>query len=193
MQVHEAQKNYNLKIKEQLLNNNKDVYKLVRNPYNRAVSSFFITIMSKTIMDLVSPGNFNNGLSFKQFLYIVKKKGVGRGLINPHIAQQYNEGEELFIRNYVHLEHFAASVRDIEKKYNLLESPIQNIIKSPHHMAPKMIGKGNKVFSDVKLSFKTSSGPLPEYKYFYDEETRDLVRELFKKDFETYGYSQKIT
>jgi hypothetical protein len=40
------------------------------------------------------------------------------------------------------------------------------------------------------MSVETLRGPIPEYKNFYDDETRDLVRELFKKDFEKYGYNQ---
>lgn len=189
MDIYEKQENYKLKIKEQLLGDKKDVYKLVRNPYNRAVSSFLATLTNKAILNQIAPG-LHNGLSFKQFLYIIKDIGVKKGLINAHIAQQYVEEEELFIRNYVHLEHFTTSIRNIEKKYNLLESPILNIIKSPHHRAQQMTDKGKQTFAEVNMSLKTLYGFLPEYKNFYDEETKDLVRELFKKDFEKYGYNQ---
>ena len=54
-----------------------------------------------------------------------------------------------------------------------------------------MTDKGKQTFAEVNMSLETlSGGPLPQYKNFYDEETRDLVRELFKKDFEKYGYNQ---
>jgi hypothetical protein len=189
VEEYEQQENYNLKISEQLLDNKKDVYKLVRNPYNRAVSSFFHTLAHKDIMNQVAP-DIHDGLSFKQFLNQVSDIGVKRGLINIHIAQQYVEGEELFIKNYIHLEDFGTKIRNIEKKYNLLESPIQNIIKSPHHYTQKMTDKGKQTFAEVKMSKETLNKTLPHYKNFYDAETKDLVRKLFKKDFKQYGYNQ---
>lgn len=185
--VFQTQENYKIEIVEQLLGEKKDVYKLVRNPYNRAVSSFFTTLKNEWIMNQVAP-EFHSGLSFKQFLYQVMKIGATKDLIDVHIAQQYVEGEEIFIQSYVHLEHFNTSIREIEKKYNLLESPIPNIIHSSHHMAPKMRDMG-KTFADVNMSLKTLNKPLPDYKNFYDGETRDLVREIFNKDFENYGYN----
>jgi hypothetical protein len=187
--IYEKQENYKLKIIEQLMGDKKDVYKLVRNPYSRAVSSFLATSTNGAILNQIAPG-LHNGLSFKKFLYIIKDIGVKKDLIDVHIAQQYVEEEELFIQNYVHLEHFTTSIRNIEKKYNLLESPIQNIIKSPHHRAQQMTDYGKQTFAEVNMSLKTLYGVLPEYKNFYDEETRDLVREIFKKDFEKYGYNQ---
>jgi hypothetical protein len=53
-----------------------------------------------------------------------------------------------------------------------------------------MTVKGKQTFAEVNMSVETLRGPLPEYKNFYDDETRELVRELFKKDFEKYGYNQ---
>lgn len=187
--IYEQQENYKLKIKEQLMADKKDVYKLVRNPYNRAVSSFLATLTNGAILNQIAPG-LHNGLSFKKFLYIIKDIGVKKDKINVHIAQQYVEEEELLIQNYIHLEHFTTSIRNIEKKYNLLESPILNIIKSPHHRTQQMTNYGKLSFAEVNISQKTLHGVLPEYKNFYDDETRDLVKELFKKDFEKYGYNQ---
>jgi hypothetical protein len=55
--------------------------------------------------------NSNNGGSFKQYLYHIKKIGVSRDLINSHIAQQYVEGEEFLIKNYIKLEKFSAEIK----------------------------------------------------------------------------------
>jgi hypothetical protein len=196
MEVYEKQENYKIKITEQLLNDKRDIYKLVRNPYTRAVSSFLATLINKNIMSVVAPG-INNGLSFKQFLYLVKNIGVKRDLINMHIAQQYIEEEELFIQKYIQLEHFSTEIRNIENKYNLLQSPFENIIKSRHHMSQRMNDMGKATFAEVKMTFEevkmskeSFNKPLPQYKNFYDQETRDLVRDLFKEDFERYGYNQ---
>jgi Sulfotransferase family len=190
MEVFQKQVGYKAELTKELLNNKKSVYKLVRNPYNRAVSSFFATLKNKAILEQVFPEDIPNGLSFKQFLYRVKKIGVKKGSINAHIAQQYVEGEEIFIQKHLPLEYFVTNIKEIEKEYNLLDSPIQNIIKSSHHMASRLNVKTNQSFSEVKLFVKELHGSLPEYKFFYDEETKALVSELFQEDFEKYGYSQ---
>jgi hypothetical protein len=78
------------------------------------------------------------------------------------------------------------------KKYNLLDSPIQNIIQSHHHKAQKMTDKSKKIFAEVNMSQDTLRGPLPHYNNFYDEETKQLVREVFKKDFEKYHYNKNM-
>lgn len=190
MEVYEKQENYKIEIAEQLLNNKKDIYKLVRNPYKRAVSSFISTLTNENIMNEVAPG-INTGLSFKQFLYKVKDIGISKDLINAHIAQQYIEEEELFIRNYIKLEHFNTAIRAIESKYNLLQSPIENIIQSSHNMSQRMKNIDKKTFAEVKMSLESVyNEPLPQYENFYDHETKDLVRNLFKKDFKKYGYNQ---
>ncbi|SDJ17111.1 sulfotransferase family 2 domain-containing protein [Alteribacillus bidgolensis] len=191
IKVFETQEDYKVKIAEQLLRGKKDVFKLVRNPYKRTVSSFLSTLNNKVLMSQVAPGA-HNGLSFKQFLYQIKKLGVGKGSINLHIAQQYIEEEELFIKNYIPLENFESEIKAIEKKYNLLDSPILDIMQSPHHRAQKMTNKNNKIFAEINMSQESLKKPLPDYKYFYDAETIDLVRELFKKDIINYGYDQHI-
>ncbi|MDT9027452.1 sulfotransferase family 2 domain-containing protein [Rossellomorea yichunensis] len=187
MEVYQKQNGYRTELKNELLNGKKDTYKLVRNPYARAVSSFLATVYNEAIMKGVAP-NINDGLSFKQFLYQVKKIGVSRDLINMHIAQQYGEGEELIVQNYLKIEDFERSIRNIESKYGLIQSNLSDIIKSPHHLSSKMTNKG--LFADVIITKSSSIEALPMYDSFYDKETKDLVRELFKKDFDAYGYNQ---
>ncbi|WP_158234681.1 sulfotransferase family 2 domain-containing protein [Lentibacillus sediminis] len=189
MEVYEKQENHGIKIAEQLLNDKKDSYKLVRNPYKRAVSSFFATIATEQLMNSVAP-DINNGLSFKQFLYRIKDIGVKKGVIDAHIAQQYIEEEELIIQNYIQLEHFSTGIKAIENKYNLLHPPVENFVKSPHHVTQRMKDMGKGTFAEVKISLESLNKTLPQYRDFYDHETLDLVRELFKEDFEKYGYNQ---
>jgi len=186
-QVHERQDHYHLNIKEALFNNRKDTYKLVRNPYTRAVSSFLAVFQNKGIMDEAFSTS-NNSLSFKRFLYNVQKIGIEREFINPHIAQQYVEQEELFIQKYIKLEDFTKELQAIELKYNLLPSPIDTIIKSPHHMTSIMNKDEKRSFSEIEMSLSSFPTSIPSYEQFYDEESKALVKELFKTDFVKYGY-----
>ncbi|MCA0987887.1 sulfotransferase family 2 domain-containing protein [Guptibacillus algicola] len=188
MNEFEKQPNHKSKITKSLMTNEKDIYKLVRDPYTRAVSSYFATLINPSIMNNLAP-HLKDGMSFKQFLYVIRKRGVKKGTINLHIAQQYTEGEELLIKNYIRLEQFSDELKKIEKQYSLLPSPIEKIVKSPHHVAQKMAEFGEESFADIKMTASSLNDSLPTYHNFYSDETIGLVREIYKQDFENYNYS----
>jgi Sulfotransferase family len=188
MNIFEKQPNYVNRLSKCILEEKKESVKLVRNPYKRCVSSFFATLTNKIIMEQIAP-NSKGGLSFKEFLYLVRQKGVKRGRINNHVAQQYEEGEKMIIRNYFKLEEFEKAIINFETKYKLTKSPLSEIIKSPHHMSSKMINN-NGVNANTIITLNMFSGSLPTYESFYDNETKELVKDLFIKDFQAYGYDQ---
>ncbi|MCM3324227.1 sulfotransferase family 2 domain-containing protein [Cytobacillus kochii] len=170
-----------------LLSNQKATYKLVRDPYKRAVSSFYSTLIGTVVRDNLSP-KITTGLSFKEFLYYIKERGVQPGQIDPHISQQYLQGEEDLINHYVKLEDLKSELKKIEKKFNLPKSPIKDLSKSPHHFLNYMKGSGRHAETKLPLDF---DGDLPSYESLYDAEAIQLVTELYKEDFEVYGYSMK--
>lgn len=202
-EVYFRQKNYTHEIMKQIIQSKKDVYKLVRNPYKRAVSSFLQTSRvglldnwkhtnlyrecEKISNFYYDNKNFNKGISFKQYLYYIKKVGSHIGTINPHIAQQYIEGEEFFVKKYIHLENFNEHISEIEGKYGLVKSPLSKITKSNHHFAPLMTITGD--YSETIITKEAIlRKSFPTYESFYDKETVDLIKTIFKKDFEVYGY-----
>lgn len=196
LEVYKKQKNYNAEVIEQILNSQKGVLKLVRDPYKRAVTSFmhlithmdtFYTAEAGEIKDLFyKDSNSNKGISFKQFLYYLKNKGANVYLTDQHLAPQYIEGEELLVRNYIHLENFSNHISEIEKSHGLAKSPLETIIKSEHHFSSKMALTGDH----SETIFTNCNGQLPTYQSFYDKEVKDLVKDIFKKDFEVYGYKK---
>ncbi|WP_270181704.1 sulfotransferase family 2 domain-containing protein [Alkalihalobacillus sp. CinArs1] len=191
MNEFQIQPHYEKNILKALVNDEKNVYKLVRDPFTRAVSSYFATITNESIMRVIAP-HLKDGMSFKQFLYIIRNIGVTKGAINLHIAQQYTDGEELLIKNYIRLENFMNELKTIEKQYNLPHSPIETIVKSPHHITDKMKKFDERCFAEVKMSQSSLNKPVPDYQNFYNEETMQLVKEIYKHDFVTYQYSQTL-
>jgi hypothetical protein len=182
----QKQKNYRAELRKELEASKKYTVKLVRNPYRRAVSSFLHVISHKRLMkDIGLKGE--EGISFKQFLYHMKRIGVKDS--NPHVAQQYVENEEKLIKEYIYLEKFNESIKKLEKKYNLSNAPFKKIILSKHHKAEKMIKKGE--YSDVIITKEMFKSGLPTYESFYDKETQSLVAKLYEKDFLKYGYDIK--
>jgi hypothetical protein len=185
--VYRKEPEYSQQLTANLLETKKDTYKLVRNPYRRAVSSFLHTI-SHTWLLRVFNSDVNKGLSFKQFLYHLKSLGSDIYQLDRHIAPQYIEGEERFIKNYIYLENFTNQIRKIEEKYGLLSSPLSQLSNSSHHFSNRMVFEGD--YAEKILTKELYKGKFPTYKSFYNKETKKLVEEIFKKDFEVYKYNK---
>ncbi|MBX9957266.1 sulfotransferase family 2 domain-containing protein [Peribacillus simplex] len=178
---------YTQGLTKNLLDAKKDIHKLVRNPYKRAVSSFLHTICSEWLICKFD-SDIYKGLSFKQFLIHLKSLGPTINTIDRHIAPQYIDGEEQFITEYIQLENFNNHITEIEKTYGLLKSPFSQISKSSHHFSERMVQKGE--YAEAILTVEKSAGRFPTYESFYNKESKELVKEIFAKDFEIYGYDK---
>ncbi|MGN4254767.1 sulfotransferase family 2 domain-containing protein [Bacillus cereus group sp. MYBKT14-1] len=194
-QVYKNKTSYYEELEREVLQLKKDTFKLVRNPFKRAVSSFLLLYDNpyaekqwKNIKQyFYNDQNSNKGISFKQFLYYVKALDPKSNSLDPHFSQQYIQGEEKIIKNHIKLENFNEIISKIEQEYGLLQSDLSLLTQSPHHRAHKMTFKGN--YADVDIT-DPSLPKLPTYKSFYDKETLDLVVEIFQDDFLMYQYSK---
>ncbi|HDR7795982.1 TPA: sulfotransferase family 2 domain-containing protein [Bacillus luti] len=188
---------YNIRLGIALRERQKENFKLVRNPFRRAVSSFVSLIAPPYIENpewkpirkfLYQDENSPKGISYKQFLYYLLAKGAHSNDINPHFAQQYITGEEVYVTDYIHLENFKQEIQELEERFGLKSAPINEFSKSWHHQTPTMIYKGN--FSDADIT-----DPLfprhPTFESFYDTECIQLVQTIFQQDFDTYKYSKE--
>jgi hypothetical protein len=178
---------YTQELKTNLLKGTKDTFKLVRNPYRRAVSSYLDTISFQWLISKFN-SDVDKGLSFKQYLLYLKNLGDSINRMDRHLAPQYIEGEERFIKNYIKLENFNNHIQEIENKYGLLTAPLSQISRSSHHFSGKMVKKGN--FAEEVLNVKKCADGFPTYKSFYNKQTKELVREVFSKDFSVYGFEE---
>ncbi|MFD6511195.1 sulfotransferase family 2 domain-containing protein [Bacillus sp. NPDC060175] len=185
---------YFIQVATELQLKEKHTYKLVRNPYKRAVSSFLSLIPPPHIKHpewkpirhfLYHDENCNKKISFKLFLYYLKAHMKNLDAVNPHYAQQYVPDEEEFVTNYIYLENFSSEISNLENIYGLKKSPLDVLTKSWHHQSKSTIFKGD--FADVDIT--DSSFPrLLTYGSFYDSETIQLVEDIFNKDFTIYKY-----
>ncbi|MFL5260441.1 MAG: sulfotransferase family 2 domain-containing protein [Hyphomicrobiales bacterium] len=183
----------------------KPILKLVRNPYDRAVSSFLSMIIHsrpeqanpwgrKPIAAarqlLGKPSDASPTLSFRDFLRFLAHNGTQSGQINGHIARQHLAGEDGCIDRIVRLERFAGEIRQIESEYRLSQSPLEWIgILRNEGSAERPEGGCSPCVADFEMTpDQLKDGRFPPYAAFYDEETRRFVRECFAADFEAYGY-----
>ncbi|MBJ7946276.1 MULTISPECIES: sulfotransferase family 2 domain-containing protein [Bacillus cereus group] len=176
----------------------KDTYKLVRNPFKRAVSSFISLIPApyyestewKPIRRyLYGDESCNKKISFKLYLYYLKAHAPNFEGVNPHFTPQYIQGEEEFVTNHIYLENLSAHLSALEDKHCFKKSPLNGLINSWHHQSNLANYKGNYADGDI-------TDPLfprhPTYDSFYDEETIQLVKDIFKEDFTTYKYPSTL-
>lgn len=194
--VFKKRDNYVSELADQLFSKEKEVYKLVRNPYKRAVSAFLMLYyyddpywysVWKAIREHQSSNN-NKGISFKQFLYYIKDTGSNISSTDPHFAEQYIDGEEQFVDHYIYLEDFCNQIAEIEKKYKLKKTDITQLY-SPHNTSNHMIFEGHY----AEMSISDPSFPVfPTYISFYDEETKKLVDDIYHGDFTMYGYEKNL-
>ncbi|TWK10744.1 hypothetical protein CHCC20440_1223 [Bacillus licheniformis] len=100
--IYTQKPNYVKDLLTDLREGKKDTYKVVRNPFRRAVSSFLAAICSPNFICLFN-SDINTGLSFTQFLHHLKDLGTDINAIDRHLGPQYIEGEEEFVTNYIYL------------------------------------------------------------------------------------------
>jgi len=181
----------------------KPIVKLVRNPYDRAVSSFLATLGGARGRDgetwagkLIAAARAHAGkpaasaLSFDDFLGYLATTGTGRDKLDKHVARQHMAGEERRVDRIIKLERFAEEIRSLEAEFNLASSPLELITSSRHHRSaarPATATAGPAAHLEITPE-QVRKGEVPAYDAFYTAETRRLVRSCFAADFEAYGY-----
>lgn len=176
------------------------VIKLVRDPHDRAVSSFaqvlklqgnptgdwtrkLRTRILRKIGETAPPGC----LSFHQFLRGVAVIGAASASLNRHVAQQYQAGEEQLRDRIVRLENFDAEIAAIEREFELKPSPLAELTTSGHHRR-KMPAPVGSLAARMVSSADFPAAATPGYDAFYDADTRRLAATIFAQDFRAYSY-----
>ena len=215
-EVFQRQPGYAAETKRLLRTRERMIVKLVRNPYERAVSSFLQVVRNANLptqrrdreMALVRAARERAGkphgdalcLSFRDFMRHVAAVGISIGKINSHIAQQYLPSEENYVSLYIKLENFAEEIKRLEVEFGLDDSPLEDFRMSKHHndsdATPAVAWKSGqeaKLAPDVVVDLANiENRNLPGYRSFYDEETERLVYTCYGDDFRQYGYARMI-
>lgn len=191
------------------------VVKLVRNPYDRAVSSFMHVIklahnkrQPSWQIPLVEGARHQAGksmptpvrLSFRDFMQHIGKIGAADPSLNVHVAQQYRAGERDLNVRIIRVEQFEADIRRLEAEYGLPASPLELIVESRHHVSNHTRApKSEPAFArrqhpaDWDIGYRRiRNHNLPAYADMYDDALAELVHSSFADDFENYGYDRTV-
>lgn len=134
-------------------------FTFVRNPYDRLISLFFYLKKRE--------GKLTRGLSFKEFLYSLKKNITEVGLYNVKGNSQANN-QYKWITTEI---DFIGNYENLQQDFNTLCS---------------ILG-----IEEQELPIKRKTNHK-EYQYYYDDETKQLVDEIYNKDFEIFNYEQVL-
>ena len=155
-----------------LLNPEFRSFKFVRNPYNRAVSSYLHLPKIKDYQNL--------DISFFEFL-----KKIGRGIIrNSHWKlQKIKPLEDSYPKIWTKVIKIEELDKGLKKIKKITGIQYSNKFNSNHHQ--KIDSKNHQFVGKTKRSLIKS---IPPYQYFYDSQIRTHVEHIYKDDIKTYGY-----
>lgn len=172
-----------------ILNQENFTFKVVRNPYKRAVSAYIHT-MKKSVMHQPVAGILKRkdaNISFEQFVELLSKSDLTT--CDPHYALQkkYFEFDHPgCFRKIVHLENLEAGIKEVndEGRQNFDLTGL-----SSHHHAEITEGE----FKNAHLQrWSELSDRIPPHMQFYNAELTERVYHLYKADFNDYGYSGRL-
>ncbi|MDM5206499.1 sulfotransferase family protein [Cytobacillus kochii] len=179
---------YEDELKEELINGEKTIVKIVRNPYRRAVSSFYHALSGEWLLTQLG-STITEGMSFKDYLFKLKSFGESIHVLDKHIAPQYTIGEEQAPICYVKLENLQQELIKLERLAGLKASPMNEIARSSHHFSSRMKLEGD--YANRVINFANDEEDLPDLptvNSLFNEETKALVEEIFAVDLHFYGY-----
>lgn len=179
---------------QELLDRDMKIIKIVRNPYARAISSYMTAIKGgyekqKISCFLNRDINSSETFSFREFVDYLGTRDLCSCNIHFRIQQHPIEKIGKVQPDYiVKLENSYDELNQVERDLGLPISDFELLKNSSHHShRSKEIAEfcGDRHFQFLNQK----SIVLPASTSFYDESIKNKVANLYKIDFESYGYS----
>jgi len=181
--------NYPPRSIDQILSKQTYKIKITRNPYTRAVSSYCHVMRTK----IKNQNNLDTSTSFIDFLKYILKCPFRNIHWQPQIRSREKTQKDFF--NMVcKLENISEDMQQVNEEIGTsfdFESQIKKT-RHPHHLKHgpgTWAGLRNlRHLADIPWS-KFNPPNFPDYKYFYNQESYDLVSKIYSDDIERYNYS----
>lgn len=157
--------------------------KFVRNPFNRAVSSYIHCCKHPFLLDDFKDSN----PSFNDFLKLLHSKKLGINCGGGHYRVQNWELDRIY-DEIIKIENLEEHIDNINIKYNI---NLKTNFSSGHHV--KKNNKYIKNFGSVKRNevlnyFENNNQESPSYVSYYSEENYEMVSEIYEDDIKPLGY-----
>ena len=153
-------------------------FAFVRNPWDRMVSYYKYLDES-------------SDLEFKQYLmgrFLTEKWVDTNWFVRPQSSFLYDDDDRLLVDYVGRFENLQADFNKVCERIGIGATELPYVNKSENKPA-KSISALSKVMKVVTPAETTSKAAPECYQDYYDDESRDLVAELYKRDIELFGYS----
>jgi len=161
-------------------------FKIVRNPYSRVVSSYIHTMRKEAMHQSIKRKllRWNANISFKKFVDYLGKIDIQQ--CDPHYSLQKKRFESFItpcFNRIIKLEDLENEIAKQNKEKNF-KFDLTGI--TSHHHITKDNTVHNNVANEKWLKIKDK---IPNYEFFYTDEIKKKVSEIYRADLEAYGYT----
>lgn len=166
--------------------------KVIRNPFERAVSSYMHFLR---MLDIKHPAIIKDfGVGFKKldysfFEFLEMLSTINIDSCDIHWKQQFQHIERILNFDFlINIKDSTTALLKLEKTFNLVRTKnIESLIYSGHHSTSKK-SLENKFCGNTSYTIEVRQN-RPEYKCFYNKELEEKVRMIYHLDFEKYNFS----
>jgi hypothetical protein len=157
-------------------------FSVVRDPWMRTISLYKY---------MYFPGSFQD---FVKFFVRKKLDGMKNVFLDPQYQYVCDKNRKVIVDYILKIENLDKDFQIISEKTSVnSEIPHINISSKRIRIRPTLILKGAaKAFQaehDIRLKYILGKKDNKEnWKELYDEESRDVIRKIYEKDFEMFGY-----
>ena len=169
---------------------------LVRNPYKRLVS-FYInkviyqgdapwTLKEKYEFEVPIPHFeiIDTGVSFEEFIKLLGMVDVTQA--ERHLKPQFMWVEDKTFNKVVHMENFKEDIKEVCEVLDFDYDKIKQKKSNHFNRTEDII----EYVHDKPTSWFRENGLPKNYELYYTQEMKDIVYNLYKKDFELFNYSK---
>ncbi len=171
--------------------------KVVRDPYERAVSSYIHLLVGLKrnheifYMDFPSLKG-RTGLSFEYFVTLLEQLDIQK--CNPHWRAQFSPSiKNSFYDQIVLAKALQLEIPKIEKKLGLKSSiaVFDELQKSIHHSKVDKSNNTDKYVGNIKFDANVRQS-RPAYSQFYSPELKLRVKIIYQNDFDAFRISEQL-
>ncbi len=164
-------------------------FSVVRNPYDRAVSSYTVCCENTTLklwhgIDLTEKKA--KELTFEQFIEIIQKKDVSK--LNHHLSNQVEigEGEKIKYDEIRKIENIQQEIQEILQKEGI-DVDLAGFNKSGVRRKKQVKAKCySKPFQKIQEESRNDSSGWPDYEFFYNDQLKEAVAKIYETDLYDY-------